>query len=78
MHTASAHLRVELILKCAGSRAGVSLPIDGEAELSVGLPAECTPVSPHLRLRFLSLQWRRIAPTSLGAASGAPVPVLPG
>lgn len=77
MLVASAHLRLELITKCTGSRAGVSLAVAWEARISLELLAGCTPVNPHLSLCFLSLQWRRMAPTSPGA-SGASVPRVPG
>lgn len=48
MHVASAHLGLELIMKGTGSRTGVPLAVAWEAQISLGLLAECTPVSPHL------------------------------
>lgn len=68
MQVASARLRLALIMKCTGSRAGAASAVNWELS-ALGLLAECPPVNPYPGLCFLSLQWRTALTRSTFIAS---------
>lgn len=76
MHVASAYLGLELIIKGTGSRAGVPLAVAWEAQISLVLLAEYTPVSPHL-CSFPQLAVEKNCPTHTRSSKWDPSLCVP-